>query len=337
MAVPRFLLAAPFLALSILAFILMDIPSLIRDFPPPGESGVINWPGGSLPILQKFHYAKFLDVVMRDITVGFAPSTLGYDDQSRWQMIGFLNDCGPPTLFSQIAQIGGGGVVVPLFFFFHVLTSSPETHARRGPSRRTNLRDSWLYLPLVLAFHSVPVYLMYFAPTLETRHYWTWFWQLFPVRISLGYHAVLAVMAITGLSFRPFVPGFRYITALISILAPFIVISAGMYLFTLVKAPYTLTQIFIPSTYDDVVKHDWVLRMRRILQWDEIIIFGSGLLWLAWKAGWDRMRPARLGLSAAAVLVFGPGAGFALLWLAIERGSANEEKEKKAKDKGRAR
>jgi hypothetical protein len=95
MAMNRFLAASPFLVASILCAYLMDIVSLIRDFPPPGEKGIISWEGGSLPILSKFHYLRFLDVVFRDITVGFAPSTLGYDNQSRWQMMSFITDCGP--------------------------------------------------------------------------------------------------------------------------------------------------------------------------------------------------------------------------------------------------
>lgn len=31
-----------------------------------------------------------MDPVIREITPGFAPSSIGYDDVSRWQMINFL-------------------------------------------------------------------------------------------------------------------------------------------------------------------------------------------------------------------------------------------------------
>jgi hypothetical protein len=73
----------------------MDIISLMRLHPSPSSTGKIEWEGGSVPILRRFHFLPFLDEVIRDVTVGFAPSTFtGYDDVSWWQMIGFLNDAG---------------------------------------------------------------------------------------------------------------------------------------------------------------------------------------------------------------------------------------------------
>lgn len=74
----------------------MDIISLIRDFPPPAATGYFEWSGGKVAILESFHWGLFrpLDVVFRDVTVGFAPSSYGTDDVSRWQMLNFLTDPG---------------------------------------------------------------------------------------------------------------------------------------------------------------------------------------------------------------------------------------------------
>src|SRR5436305_10809776 len=86
--------ASVFVVLAALCFYLMDIPSLIKDFPPPSASGYITWHNGKVKILEKFHQISFLDEVFRDVTVGFAPSSFGYDDVSRWQMMNFMMDIG---------------------------------------------------------------------------------------------------------------------------------------------------------------------------------------------------------------------------------------------------
>lgn len=72
----------------------MDIITLIKKYPQPAPSGSIEWASGKVPILDKFHLLSFLDVPIRDVTVGFAPSSFGYDSVSRWQMMNFLMDVG---------------------------------------------------------------------------------------------------------------------------------------------------------------------------------------------------------------------------------------------------
>ncbi|KAF2265030.1 hypothetical protein CC78DRAFT_579711 [Lojkania enalia] len=197
----RICLASPFLFLSVACFYLMNIISLIQDFPSPSATGRIEWSSGSLPILQKFHLIPFLDEVFRDITVGFAPSTLGYDDVSRWSMTGFITDCGIlymvwllessrpsnnfslvrfPAIVATLAQLGGGGVIIPIYYFFSIAFRPPTT-SQSSLERRVNVGNAWIFLPLILIFHSIPAFAMYFSPELESRHYWTWFWQLYPV------------------------------------------------------------------------------------------------------------------------------------------------------------
>jgi hypothetical protein len=59
------------------------------------ESGKIDWSGGSIPILTRFHYVEFLDGIWRGTTASFSPSTLGCDVASSCQVFSFLNELGP--------------------------------------------------------------------------------------------------------------------------------------------------------------------------------------------------------------------------------------------------
>lgn len=79
-----------FLTLSVACFFSMDMISLIRDFPPPTATGFIEWSDGKFPIFDKYHWFRPLDPVIREVTVGFAPSSFGYDDVSRWQVMNFI-------------------------------------------------------------------------------------------------------------------------------------------------------------------------------------------------------------------------------------------------------
>jgi hypothetical protein len=73
---------------------LMDVPAMINNFPEPSATGFIEWEGGKVRILQRFHWIPFLDEIFRNVTVGFAPSAFGYDEVSRWMMCPFMLDMG---------------------------------------------------------------------------------------------------------------------------------------------------------------------------------------------------------------------------------------------------
>lgn len=63
---------------------------MIVNYPSPTATGIIEWSEGKFPILEKFHWLPQLDPIIREITPGFAPSSFGYDDVSRWQMFNFI-------------------------------------------------------------------------------------------------------------------------------------------------------------------------------------------------------------------------------------------------------
>ena len=86
--------AYTFPLLSILALYCMDIISMIRA-PSPSASGMIAYPGGTVKILDKFHWLPVLDDIFRDVTVGFAPSAFEIDMVGWWQVFVFMADIGP--------------------------------------------------------------------------------------------------------------------------------------------------------------------------------------------------------------------------------------------------
>lgn len=88
----RAILATPFLFLAVSCFRAMDLDSIRAFLEPRALSGRIEWDGGTIPILQQFHNVRFLDDLWRGTTVAFAPSALGFDAVSWWQMFTFLND-----------------------------------------------------------------------------------------------------------------------------------------------------------------------------------------------------------------------------------------------------
>jgi hypothetical protein len=91
----RALPASIFIALGATAFYLMDIGTLFFNYEPPSAKGFISHGNGvQTQILKSFHWIGPLDEVFRDVTVGFAPSSMGFDQISRWQMYSFMVDIG---------------------------------------------------------------------------------------------------------------------------------------------------------------------------------------------------------------------------------------------------
>lgn len=91
----RALPASVFLALGAGAFYLMDMLTLSMYYDSPSATGFISHGNGvKTKILERFHWIGFFDEVFRDVTVAFAPTSLGFDQVSRWQMMTFMVDCG---------------------------------------------------------------------------------------------------------------------------------------------------------------------------------------------------------------------------------------------------
>ncbi|KAF2713384.1 hypothetical protein K504DRAFT_530375 [Pleomassaria siparia CBS 279.74] len=337
----RALLALPFLALAITSVFCMDVISLIKDFDPPSITGNIEWDDGSFPILKRFHMIPFLDEVFRDVTVGFAPSTFEYDPPTWWQVFSFLNDAGVmymimllesmrpankrtaiyfPSILGAIAQLGGGGVFIPLYYFLHLIFC-PSIGQQTSTDRRVDVTRSFVWLPLMLVFHYYPVFAMYLSEDFATRHYWVWAWQLYCVRIGIGYYVIQVIGKVLPLNLSGLVRKMNYHTSLRLIIGPLIAISAAVWIHMLMNCPYSFSTLFLPIK-DPQEGKSWIGMMRRCLQWDEVFVFGGSFLWLAYLA--VEMRASKIWSSssifgylslAGLALGIGPGAVFGVMWL----------------------
>ncbi|KAF2635231.1 hypothetical protein P280DRAFT_484804 [Massarina eburnea CBS 473.64] len=330
----RALPASVFLILAGICFYLMDILSFVTKFEPPGKSGVISHANGETPILQEFHWIGFLDEVFKDVTVGFAPSSFGYNDVSRWQMSNFMSDVGVayvifgleslrmgikggpiyyPALFSTLAQVGGGGVFVTAYYFFNIVYGIPATESNVG-KRKIDITGAWIFLFGILIFSNIPLAGIMFAPTYEQRHWWTWFWQLYPLRITIFYYAVLGFRRVVSLpNLAP--PGYQMNLRLI--MTPLILSPALMWVYTLVNCPYPLSAVFWPQPVSDLNIFDvntWGERMKNTMVYDEIFVNGSTLLWLALSAQDLKELVSFIAISAVLLVVVGPGATVGIMW-----------------------
>ncbi|KAF2278002.1 uncharacterized protein EI97DRAFT_500213 [Westerdykella ornata] len=351
----RAIQALPLLFLSVLAFYNMDILHLMLA-PNPIQDGKITYsPTRSVTLPEKFHLIPGVDPVIRNVVTGFAPSTLEEDKPSAWQMVVFLSDCGLlhllwclegergasrggpagfPTLFQTLAQLVGGGTTLPIVYFLSHVFRSPLP-ARPTYSIRINTHHAFIYTFLLLPLHSLPVWLMYHASTLQDRHWWTWLWQLYPVRVSLGYYILRTLFetrgrkqASTATASKPnsIHHSNHYHRHLLLALLPLIAISAGLWLHTLLASSYSLYEIFYPSPLPDELLGTFTGQMQVLLKWDYIFVVASSLLWWGYEM-WDLKRVGRVTARGIAVLVvmwvgmgmvLGPAVGVAVVWLVRE-------------------
>lgn len=164
-----------------------------------------------------------------------------------------------------------------------------------------------------------------FDTTFEARHWWIWFWQLYSVRITLSWYLMQYVGAFLQLPKIHSTLGYR--TKAILALAPFIAIAVGLWAYTALYCPYSLSTVFyIHPLAEDI----WVLRMRRLLQFDQVYIWGSSVLWVAMDMRRNRLSSGMEIILAGVILagIVGPGASFGLLWLWREwKVAADSEKD----------
>ncbi|PHH88227.1 hypothetical protein CDD83_7803 [Cordyceps sp. RAO-2017] len=349
----RAVAASPFLLLSLLCLSLMDAEKMGKQWQPMLDAGRIEWDGGSVPILSAFYHNKILDDFWRGLTVLFSPSTLGYDPVAWW--VGFVfvihlaplyaiwmleshravSTSGParlPTIFTSLGQALGSGVVAPVFYFLCLVFGRPSSDLARlkseGKSARSwEIRPVPFMLPLVLLLHMVGVSAAFLAPRFETRHFWTWTWLLSPMALGFG-DAVLARLfyapAPCSLERRGREGQGRQKRSAFGSpelqLGALAVLSAGTWIYMLARAPFSLSDIFVPETI--AAQDDFILHSRVIMQLDCLVTFGASLLWLLYVC-FDLARAGVLteadglslfGLLPVVLAAGGPGTACAVLW-----------------------
>ncbi|KAI1496169.1 hypothetical protein F5X99DRAFT_401178 [Biscogniauxia marginata] len=332
----RAIQAVPFLFIAAWCLRTMDVEKLAANQQPFADSGIIEWEGGKISILDHFHHVEFLDQLWRGTTATFSPSTLGYDPVSSWQTFSFLIDIGPayaiwllesyrpggvytpanfPTIFTLAAQLLGIGSVAPIFYFL-CLTFSPTASdlARSSVRDRTILQgtqSSGLLLPIVFLLHTCEIFAMFLAPEPTTRHFWTWAWQLTPLWIGIAY------------SLYPRSSKTALLTSTKFLLAALGSISAVVWVYTLLLSPYPMSTLFLPVRE---VQSEFVAHARKAFQADELGLFSSSFLWLVYSF-LDLYTSGLLGndwlyqvaLIPITTAFAGPGVAFTVGWYLRER------------------
>ncbi|RYO85057.1 hypothetical protein DL766_005574 [Monosporascus sp. MC13-8B] len=90
----RAISAVPFLLLAAWSFGVMDLDKMSSHTQPIAESGVIEWDGGKVDIIDHFYNVEVLDRIWRGGMATFSTSTFGYDSVASWQVFSFLVDVG---------------------------------------------------------------------------------------------------------------------------------------------------------------------------------------------------------------------------------------------------
>ncbi|KAI0012967.1 hypothetical protein F4779DRAFT_510067 [Xylariaceae sp. FL0662B] len=338
----RAISAVPFLLISAWSFGAMDLDKAASHARPMAESGVIEWDGGKVDIIDHFYNVEFFDQAWRGGMATFSTSTLGYDRVASWQLFSFLVDVGPiyaiwisesyrsasawtpiylPTVFTVAGQFFGIGPVSGVFYFLYI-TFGPTSSdlARFAPGRTVWHRGSVHLILIMLLFHTSEVFAMFLAPEFATRHYWTWAWQLTPLWIG-----VINVIFDQALSFL------RLKKSPSISLAPLLVtlglISGSVWLYTLLFSPYPLSTLFIPEAEE---QFEFITHTRKVFQADELGVVANSLLWLAYSV-FDLYAAGLLGSEwlyyagslPIVTLCLGPGTAIIVGWYLREKALAS--------------
>lgn len=231
-----------------------------------------------------------------------------------------------PGIWQMLAQLAGGGSMYPLYYFLHLVFNPPIAFKEKF-ARWVNLNDAIFYTPLMLVFHTIPFMGMYLASTNQDRHWWTWAWQLYTVRVSICYYILKFLRGVTGW------PDMQNTTRSVAsyhktlrlVLGPMIALSLGVWIYTVISTPYSFSTLFWPAPLSAEESDSFVGLIRRMLQWDQWFVMGTSLLWVVyfmwdmWNAG-IVSRGQMIWFLALVGLVplVGPGPTFGVMWLVRE-------------------
>lgn len=222
-----------------------------------------------------------------------------------------------PTIFAFAGQLLGIGFVAPvLCFLAFVFGPSSSKIARSGRGRELRTRDISFLPPIVLFLYTAEVFAMFCSRTPETRHYWTWAWQMAPLEVGVLNFVVARLSSATSSARATAHNGGVSPAAFLDVMGS---ISSAVWLYTLLFAPHSLSEIFAPNmgAHSEFISHT-----RLGLQADEISAFAGSYLWLLYSLVDLRGFPGILAkhtivpvaLFRTVVVCLGPGSAFALGW-----------------------
>jgi uncharacterized membrane protein YgdD (TMEM256/DUF423 family) len=221
------------------------------------------------------------------------------------------------TLWTFGAQRLGIGTVAPFVYFLSLVFGPTTADIAGSDNFLRTVQTKWvgLLLPLMLVLHNLEVFAAYLSPDLVARHYWIFAWQMSPLWIGIA-NFVGTLLAGNLFARFPLAQPRLLLTVLCTI-------SAAVWIATLVLAPYSPAELFLPSweTQEDLTLHS-----RRALQVDHVCAFSACFLWLLYQfvdlcrlgfAGADAFFAA--ALLPIALACFGPGVAFVVGWCWRER------------------
>lgn len=216
---------------------------------------------------------------------------------------------------------------MPLYYFLYLIFSPPAA-SQSIQNRKIDLNDAMFYLPLTLLLSTIPIMGMYLAPSMQDRHWWTWLWQLFPMRITIGYYILKAIRGVIGW------PNVRrnadYHATLRMFMGPIIAVSTALWIYTLSQSPYPLSTVFLPTSSLSDFDNVFAGLMRKGLQYDQLFVFGASFLWLGYLM-WEEKGAKTAIISRFVALlglvpIVGPGATLGVMWLVRERYLVSESR-----------
>ena len=194
--------------------------------------------------------------------------------------------------------------------------------------RLTDLSYTRSVLPAMIIGYYIPHFLSFFHTSFAVRHNWNWIWQMFPVWTYL-IQLVLkrTAMPDTVEHDRLHNPK-RDLSTIRVTVGALIVLSAGVWIYTLTLSPYSPITLFVPQY--EAPKEDWIDIVRNFVQYDELFCFGGAMLWLGYlftdlkSAGMVQQSWINIiTMAILATLALGPGAATGLGWLWREDVLAN--------------
>ena len=215
-----------------------------------------------------------------------------------------------------VAQLLGVGTIAPLFYFLHYTFSLPAEKMLRLPASSITPVHPGTILTLVFLTTHLPTTLMYISPQAQTRHYWTWVWQMYPVWFYV-IHLILSNLSSQHerLALR---------TARLSIPLSLVAASSAIvWLHLLSSCPFPIHSVLFPGL---ATQQTLGPSLRRLFHVDELCAILATFIWFAlefldiWQTKKELISNAQLPIpfqvivAIVAFCLLGPGATFLGLW-----------------------
>lgn len=228
-----------------------------------------------------------------------------------------------PILFALLAQRKGLGVAAPLYCFVHWVLTPIDTF-KSTDMRLTKMHYTRAILPSLLMVYYLPLLQTWLLPDAGSRQTWLQIWQYFPITLSLTQFAVSKFWKDTADQDKILRPKRDVATLRYTIGIPS-VISATVWLYSVLSSPVSISQILLPQALltSPADLNSISTSLSGAIQYNYLMAIASTYLWLLCFT-WDAKVAGMVTQSWASVIaaltvaaiVLGPGGavGAGFLW-----------------------